>query len=158
MLSNSEFLPAPKKKKKGRKSQIGNNWKNISVVLIVYSSNTVLELTLVSRIQIAYVTTATKVIRFMHHILDRNLRLENSTFKKWSAIHFFNSLILKTLNDKRQTMNILATIKLLYLRESSAHPFRGFVCPKNQVCIRIDGALDAHAKSETMISLSIGSL
>ena len=47
---------------------------------------------------------------------------------------------------------------LLYLRESSVHPFRGFLGPKNRVLIRIDGALDAHAKSETMISLSVGSL
>ena len=45
-----------------------------------------------------------------------------------------------------------------YLRKSSAHPFRGFLDPKNRVRITIDGALDAHAKSETMISLSVGSL
>ncbi len=46
---------------------------------------------------------------------------------------------------------------ILYLHESSEHPFRGFLGPKNQVRIRIDGALDAHAESETMISLSVGS-
>ena len=45
-----------------------------------------------------------------------------------------------------------------YLRESSVHPFRGFLGPKNRVHIRIDGALDAHAKSETTISLSVRSL
>ena len=38
------------------------------------------------------------------------------------------------------------------------HPFRGFLRPKNQVRIKIDGALDVHAKSETTISLLIGSL
>ena len=48
-------------------------------------------------------------------------------------------------------------IQLLYLRESSVHPFGGFLSPKNRVYIRIDGILDAHAKSETMISLSVGS-
>jgi hypothetical protein len=45
-----------------------------------------------------------------------------------------------------------------YLRESSAHPFRGFLGPKTRVRIRIDGALDAHTKSETTISLSVGLL
>ena len=45
-----------------------------------------------------------------------------------------------------------------YLCKSSAYPFRGFLGPKNRVRIRIDGALDAHAKSETVISLSVGSL
>ena len=45
-----------------------------------------------------------------------------------------------------------------YLHKSSAHPFRGFLGPKNRVHIRIDGALDTHAKSETTISLSVGSL
>ena len=49
------------------------------------------------------------------------------------------------------------TGKILYLRESSAHPFRGFLSPKNWVHIRIDGTLDARAKSETTISLSVGS-
>ena len=44
-------------------------------------------------------------------------------------------------------------VKLPYLRESSVHPFRGFLGPKNWVRIRIDGALDAHTKSETTISL-----
>lgn len=68
-----------KKGKKRKKSQIGNNRKNISVVLIVYSNNIVLDLTLVSRIQIVYVTSAIKVICFMHRTLDRNLRLEKST-------------------------------------------------------------------------------
>ena len=47
---------------------------------------------------------------------------------------------------------------LPYLHESSAHLFRGFLGPKNQVHIRIDGSLDAHAKSETTISLSVRSL
>ena len=47
---------------------------------------------------------------------------------------------------------------ILYLRKSSAHPFRGFLGPKNWVRIRIDGTLDAHAKSETMISLLVRSL
>ena len=46
---------------------------------------------------------------------------------------------------------------LPYLRESSAHPFRGFLDAKNWVRIRIDGALDARAKSETTILLSVGS-
>ena len=48
--------------------------------------------------------------------------------------------------------------KLPYLRESSVHPFQGFMSPKNQVHIRIDGALDAHAKLETTISLPVRSL
>ena len=48
--------------------------------------------------------------------------------------------------------------EIRYLRESSVHPSQGFLGPKNWVRIRIDGALDAHAKSETMISLSVGSL
>ena len=47
--------------------------------------------------------------------------------------------------------------KLPYLHKSSAHPFRGFLSPKNRVRIRIDGALDEHAKLETTISLSVGS-
>ena len=47
---------------------------------------------------------------------------------------------------------------LLYLRKSSAHPFWGFLGPKNRVHIRIDGTLDAHAKSETTILLSVRSL
>ena len=47
--------------------------------------------------------------------------------------------------------------KLPYLRESSAHPFQGSLGPKNQVRIRINGALDVYAKSETTISLSVGS-
>ena len=59
-------------------------------------------------------------------------------------------------------MTIYKTLTLAkevpYLRESSVHPFQGFLGPKNWVCIRISGALDAHAKSETMISLSVGSL
>ena len=46
----------------------------------------------------------------------------------------------------------------VYLRESSAHPFQGFLGPKNQVCIRINGALDVCAKLETTISLSVGLL
>jgi uncharacterized membrane protein YdbT with pleckstrin-like domain len=54
--------------------------KNISVVRVVYSSNTVLELILVGRFLIVYVTSAIKVIYFMHRTLDRNLRLEKSTF------------------------------------------------------------------------------
>jgi hypothetical protein len=33
--------------------------------------------------------------------------------------------------------------KLLYLHESSAHPFRGFLGPKNQARIRFNGALDS---------------
>ena len=37
--------------------------------------------------------------------------------------------------------------ELPYLRESIAHPFRCFLRPKNRVHIRIDGALDVHAKS-----------
>ena len=45
-----------------------------------------------------------------------------------------------------------------YLHNSSVHPFRGFLGPKKRVRIRIDGALDAHAKLETTISLSVGSL
>ena len=45
-----------------------------------------------------------------------------------------------------------------YLRESSAHLFQGFLHPKNRVRIRINGALDAHARSETTISLSVASL
>ena len=48
--------------------------------------------------------------------------------------------------------------ELPYLRESSAHPFRGFLGPKNRVRIKIDAALDARTKSETTISLSVGSL
>ena len=52
----------------------------MSVVLVVYSSNTVPELRLVSLIQIVYITSAIKVICFMLHTLDRNLRLEKSTF------------------------------------------------------------------------------
>ena len=47
--------------------------------------------------------------------------------------------------------------KVPYLHESSAHPFQGFLGPKNRVRIRINGALDAQAKSETMISLLVGS-
>ena len=47
---------------------------------------------------------------------------------------------------------------LPYLCESSAHSFWGFLGPKNQVRIRIDGALDAHKKSETTISLLVGLL
>ena len=47
---------------------------------------------------------------------------------------------------------------LPYLHESSAHPFRGLLGPKNRVHIRINGALDAHTKSETTILLSVGSL
>ena len=47
---------------------------------------------------------------------------------------------------------------MLYLRESSAHPFWGFLHAKNRVRIRIDGALDVHTKSETTISLLVGSL
>ena len=43
-----------------------------------------------------------------------------------------------------------------YLRKSSAHPFWGFLRPKNRVRIRIDDAQDVHAKSETTISLSVG--
>ena len=50
------------------------------------------------------------------------------------------------------------TCIILYLRESSVHPFRGFLGHKNHVRIRIDGALDMHAKLETTISLSVGSL
>ena len=45
-----------------------------------------------------------------------------------------------------------------YLCKSSVHPFQGFLGPKNQVRIRIYGTLDAHAKSETMILLSVGLL
>ena len=52
----------------------------------------------------------------------------------------------------------LPTKHIPYLHESSAHPFRGFLGPKNQVRIRIDGALDVHAKSETTILLSVRSL
>ena len=44
-----------------------------------------------------------------------------------------------------------------YLCESSAHRFRGFLDPKNRVHIRIDGTLHVHAKSETTISLLVGS-
>ena len=47
---------------------------------------------------------------------------------------------------------------LLYLHESSEHPFRDFLGPKNCVRIRIYGTLDAHAKSETSISLLVRSL
>ena len=47
---------------------------------------------------------------------------------------------------------------LPYLSKSSALPFQGFLGPKNQMRIRIDGALDAHAKLETTISLLVGSL
>ena len=47
---------------------------------------------------------------------------------------------------------------LPYLRESSANPFQGFLCPKNRVRFRISGALDARAKLESMILLSVGSL
>ena len=36
--------------------------------------------------------------------------------------------------------------------------FEVFLGPKNRVRIKIDGALDAHTKSETMISLSVGLL
>ena len=46
-------------------------------------------------------------------------------------------------------------IKILYLHEPSVHPFWRFLGPKNWVCIRIDGALDARAKSETTISLLV---
>ena len=52
---------------------------------------------------------------------------------------------------------LTASSYILYLRESSAHPFRVFLGPKNWVCITIDGALDAHTKSETTISLSVES-
>ena len=45
-----------------------------------------------------------------------------------------------------------------YLRKSSARPFWGFLGPKNQVRIRIDGTLDAHAKLEPTISLLVGLL
>ena len=47
---------------------------------------------------------------------------------------------------------------LPYLRESNTHPFWGFLGPKNWVHIRIDGALNVHAKSETTILLLGGSL
>ena len=53
--------------------------------------------------------------------------------------------------------DLLNKLTMPYLRESSAHPFRGFLSPKNRVRIRIDGALDAHTKSETTISLSVES-
>ena len=39
--------------------------------------------------------------------------------------------------------------------KSSVNAFRGFLGSKNQVRIRIDGALDVDAKSETTISLSV---
>ena len=35
--------------------------------------------------------------------------------------------------------------------------FEVFLGPKNQVCIRMDAALDVHAKSEITISLLVGS-
>ena len=69
----------------------------------------------------------------------------------WDKEEFYNLLV--------QNINQIANsdIKIPYLREASAHPFWCFLGPKNWVHIRIDGALDAHAKSETTISLSVGS-
>ena len=55
-------------------------------------------------------------------------------------------------------LSILPNSDLPYLCKSSAHPFRGFLGPKNRVRIRIDAALDVHAKSETTILLLVGSL
>ena len=57
--------------------------------------------------------------------------------------------------DKFYCHTILENWHILYLRESSAHPFWGFLRTKNRVRIRIDGALDAHTKSETTILLSV---
>ena len=48
--------------------------------------------------------------------------------------------------------------QLPYLHESSAHPFQGFLGPKDRVHIRIDGALNVHVKPEITISLSVRSL
>ena len=66
------------------------------------------------------------------------------------------------LTDKKTYLKFLfgtfLACLILYLRESSVHPSRGFLRPKNRVHIRIDGTLDAHAKSENMISLLIRSL
>ena len=65
------------------------------------------------------------------------------------SVHIFGVLLMTSCP---------AVSYIPYLRESSAHPFQGFLGPKNRVRIRIDGALDAHAKSETTISLSVESL
>ena len=67
---------------------------------------------------------------------------------------FFNPLhkhiFISTLWDMKGKNTIFTRI--------SAHPFRGCLGPQNRVHIRIDGALNAHAKSETTTSLSVGSL
>ena len=77
-----------------------------------------------------------------------------STFLYKSVLQRF--VFIRTLFDGRLFISVWE--RLPYLCESSAHPFRGFLGPKNRVRIRIKGTLDAHAKSETMISLSVGLL
>ena len=72
--------------------------------------------------------------------------------------HFSDTDKLKLRKEVTYTSYMCSLFELPYLRESSAHPFRGFLGPKNRARIKIDAALDARTKSETTISLSVGSL